>query len=104
MKCAPVRCISIPRPGRALRFPLRKPAAVGVSVISRDIKSMVSLGYPVAGNTAESLSMAVTHYFDCLDYRTTVQAKTQYFNRTVDVMSSRTALIDAYAFAIGASR
>ncbi|MDI9957810.1 MULTISPECIES: glycosyltransferase [unclassified Rhodococcus (in: high G+C Gram-positive bacteria)] len=79
-------------------------AAVGVSVISRDIKSMVSLGYPVAGNTAESLSTAVTHYFDCLDYRTAVQAKTQSFNRTVDVVSARTALNDAYALARGVSR
>ncbi|MER5837507.1 hypothetical protein ABT116_43855, partial [Streptomyces sp. NPDC002130] len=79
-------------------------AAVGVSVISRDIKSMVSLGYPVAGYTAESLSTAVTHYFDCLDYRTAVQAKTQSFNRTVDVVSARTALNDAYALARGVSR
>jgi len=78
-------------------------ASLGLPVLARGIPSMVSLGYPDAGETPEQILGAVRRYFDDRDYAAGVAAA----SAEVVVASSRTRMRDglraAYASAVASA-
>jgi len=78
-------------------------ASLGLPVLARGIPSMVSLGYPDAGETPEQILGAVRRYFDDRDYAAGVAAA----SAEVVTASSRTRMRDglraAYASAVASA-
>ena len=74
-------------------------ATLGTPVLARDIPSMRSLGYAVAGEQPAMLATAVSKYFSDPAYSRQVAKRTSDVGQTSSAAAMSTALRDAYSTA-----
>lgn len=75
-------------------------ASLGVPVIARDIPSMKSLGYPVAGDGPGELAEGVTRFFTDSSYADDVARRSVSVASAATRASMSASLLDAYTSAI----
>lgn len=77
-------------------------ADIGCPVICRDIPSMRSLGYELAGRTPRETAAAIERYFADAEYRSEVQIASKGLLTTYSTERMATDLVAAYSFALEA--
>ncbi|MBT0565921.1 glycosyltransferase family 4 protein [Williamsia sp. CHRR-6] len=75
-------------------------ADAGCPVISRDIPSMRSLGYPLGGSTPDDMADAVRAFFSDPGYRQHVEIVTKELSAAFSFERMTAELADAYQFAV----
>jgi glycosyltransferase involved in cell wall biosynthesis len=78
-------------------------ATLGVPVLSRDIPSMSSLGYPVAGDAPHELARAVRDFFENPTFAAEVRRRSATVAAAASRSSMSAAVRDAYAEALEAA-
>ena len=77
-------------------------ADAGCPVICRDIPSMRSLGYELAGKTPRQTAAAIERYFADAEYRSEVEIASKGLLSTYSTERMATDLVAAYSFALEA--